>query len=58
MAYTDFTLKELDKKFGIDSQVSRLFDISRIDAVSPSDWLTESLEIGSRLRLNLSLIHI
>ncbi len=52
MAYRDFTLKELDKKFGIDSQVSGLFDVSKIDTVHPSAWLTESLEIGNQLRLN------
>jgi len=52
MAYRDFTLKDLDKKFGIDSQVIDLFDVSKITKLSPSAWLSESLEEGHALRLN------
>ncbi len=52
MAYKDFTLKELEKKFGISSQVDKLFDLSDITPMSPSAWLSESLEYGQQLRLN------
>ena len=52
MAYRDFTLKDLNKKFGIEIQIEGLFEVSKIDAVHPSAWLTESLEIGNQLSLN------
>jgi len=52
MAYKDFTLKDLEKKFGINSQVDKLFDTSSITKINPSAWLKESLEYGQELRLN------
>jgi len=52
MAYRDFTLKELNKKFGIEIELTELFEVSKIDVVHPSAWLTESLEIGNQLSLN------
>ncbi len=52
MAYKDFTLKELEKKFGISSQVDKLFDLSDITPMSPSAWLSESLGYAQQLRLN------
>lgn len=52
MAYKDFTLKDLEKKFGIINQVVKLFDISKIEEVTPSAWLMESLEAARILRLN------
>ncbi len=51
MAYRDFTLKELDKKFGIESQIALLFDLSNIAKVSPSEWLDYSLNLGQQLQL-------
>jgi len=51
MAYRDFTLKDLDKKFGIESQVIKLFDASKITKISATEWLNHSLNLGQRLQL-------
>jgi len=51
MAYRDFTLKDLDKKFGIESQVVSLFDVSNIARISASEWLSYSLNLGQQLQL-------
>ena len=51
MVYRDFTLKELDKKFGIDSQVAVLFDASKIIKIPINEWLKHSLERGQQLQL-------
>jgi len=52
MAYRDFTLKDLEKKFGVINEVVGLFDLSKIKEVLPGAWLMESLEAGEMLRLN------
>ena len=52
MAYRDFTLKSLEKKFGIMHQVNDLFDVSKINTISASEWLNRSLSLGQGLRLN------
>ena len=52
MAYRDFTLKDLDKKFGLESQVTSLFDISKITEIPVSEWLNGSLERGREIQLN------
>jgi len=52
MAYRDFTLKDLEKKFGIKHQVTELFDISKITKMSVGEWLNRSLKYGRQLRLN------
>ena len=50
MAYRDFTLKGLEKKFGIRHQVDELFDASKIDKVAASEWLNISLTFGQQMR--------
>jgi len=51
MAYRDFTLKALEKKFGIVGQKTNLFDVSTITKISASEWLNCSLEFGQQLQL-------
>ncbi len=51
MAYRDFTLEDLKRKFGIRNKVAPLFDGISINQVSVSDWLNKSLSIGQKLRL-------
>ena len=50
MAYRDFTLKDLDKKFGIINQLVPLFDLSKIEKITPSEWLNLSLTLGQQMR--------
>lgn len=49
MAYTDFTLADLNRQFGVTNRIESLFD--RMEPVSPSTFLRESLKRGQRLRL-------
>jgi hypothetical protein len=47
MSYSDFTLKDLQNKFGIKNKVCRLFD--KLEPIEPSDWLKTTLEKTSKL---------
>lgn len=47
MAYSDFTAKDLTKKFGLRFQAENLFPDLR--SVPPSPWLLEALEKGQEL---------
>lgn len=49
MAYTDFTLADLNRQFGVTNQIGSLF--GTIDSVAPTAFLRESLVRGQRLRL-------
>lgn len=49
MAYTDFTLADLNRQFGVTNQIGPLF--GPIDSVAPTAFLRESLVRGQRLRL-------
>jgi len=54
MLYSDFTLKDLQNKFGIKNKVSNLFQ--KFESLEPSDWLkavlykTLQLNIKSEIR--------
>jgi hypothetical protein len=48
MAYSDFTLSELDEKFGVSNQRKRLFgDIKPVPEIS--DWLKYTLKLSEEL---------
>lgn len=49
MAYTDFTLADLNRQFGVTNQIGPLF--GQVDPVAPTAFLHESLARGQRLRL-------
>lgn len=49
MAYTDFTLKHLHKKFGISNKIALLFP--KLAPIEPSDWLKDMLQKASLLPL-------
>ncbi len=49
MAYTDFTLAELQKKFNISNQVVALFEGQDISPIQPSAVLTEQLNEAEHL---------
>jgi len=51
MAYRDFTLEELNKKFGIKNKRNPLFNDVLIQQVSPSDWLEKTLSLSRKLLL-------
>ncbi len=46
MAYSDFTAKDLIQKFGVELLGENLFP--DIKSISPTEWLTTSLEIGEK----------
>jgi hypothetical protein len=48
MAYTDFTLKDIQIKFGINNIVERLFP--NFEPINSSDWLTLTLLKASKIR--------
>jgi len=48
MAYTDFTLKDLELKFGIINKVETLF--TKFEPIIPSDWLKLTLSKTSKIR--------
>lgn len=48
MAYTDFTLKDLELKFGIKNKVEPLFP--KFEPIIPSDWLKLTLFKSSKIR--------
>ncbi len=41
MSYSDFTLRDLQNKFGIKNHVAHLFD--KLEPIMPSDWLKTTL---------------
>jgi hypothetical protein len=47
MAYTDFTLDDIELKFGVRNRVARLFET--LPPIEPSDWLKRSLTIAASL---------
>lgn len=49
MAYTDFTLSDLNRQFGVTNQIVSLF--GNVNPVAASAFLRESLSRGQRLRL-------
>ncbi len=49
MAYTDFTLKHLYTKFGINNKIAPLFP--KLAPIEPSDWLKDMLQKASLLPL-------
>ena len=49
MAYTDFTLADLNRQFGVTNQIGPLF--GPVSPVIPTAFLRESLARGQRLRL-------
>jgi len=51
MAYRDFTLEDLKRKFGLTNKVVPIFSNISIQPIRVSDWLNKSLSIGQRLRL-------
>lgn len=46
MAYSDFTAKDLRQKFNIEFSGEYLF--TDVKTISPTEWLTTSLEIGKK----------
>ena len=58
MAYRDFTLRDLEKKFGIQNIVVSLFADVSIAQIPPGEWLAKALSFSRKLVLRLSLIHI
>lgn len=49
MAFTQFTSKDLAKKFGIKFRATHLFDNPVIQHVKPTNWLLETIERGKRI---------
>ena len=49
MAYRDFTLEDLQIKFGILSKKVLLFEHIQLERKPASDWLKKSLSIGQKL---------
>jgi hypothetical protein len=49
MAYTDFTLKSLYTKFGINNKIATLFPT--LHPIAPSDWLKDMLQKAALLPL-------
>jgi hypothetical protein len=49
MAYSDYTLLQIEENFGIKNQVVSLFE--RVESVEPSDWLLNLLQIAKELPL-------
>jgi len=47
MSYSDFTLKDLQNKFGIKNKVTVLFQ--SFEPIQPSDWLKVTLASGAQL---------
>jgi len=47
MSYSDFTLKDLQNKFGIKNKVNQLFD--RLEPIEPSEWLKATLKKAVKL---------
>ncbi len=47
MAYSDFTLEDIETKFGIENRIEKLFDSPK--PVQPSKWLLETLENAKNL---------
>ncbi len=43
MAYQDFTIGELRKKFGVKIKDASVFDIKTIRRIEPSAWLIETI---------------
>ena len=51
MAYRDFTLRDLENKFGIQNTVVPLFAGVSISQISPSEWLAKALSFSRKLVL-------
>jgi len=49
MAYTDFTIEDLETKFGIENRMEYLFQ--KFEPLQPSDWLKTTLENVSKLQV-------
>jgi hypothetical protein len=49
MAYTNFTAKDLSKKFGVKFRAAHLFKPIETPEVTPSAWLKETLIRGQRI---------
>jgi len=49
MAYTDFTLSDLQKQFNIGNKIVQLFDKENIELLTPSEALAEQLAETERL---------
>ncbi|MFK7946887.1 MAG: hypothetical protein AB8G11_04805 [Saprospiraceae bacterium] len=49
MAYTNFTARDLTKKFGIKFRAEHLFEKMNVPKVEPSSWLKETLSRGQRI---------
>ncbi len=47
MAYSEYTLLQIEEEFGIKNQITNLFD--KIDPIEPSDWLLNLLQIAKEL---------
>jgi len=47
MAYTDFTLKDLENKFGVSNKVVQLF--GNLEPIEPSEWLQSTLALCAEL---------
>ncbi len=47
MSYSDFSLKDLQNKFGIKNKVENLFP--KFEPLEPSNWLKTTLESGAQL---------
>ena len=51
MAYRDFTLRDLEKKFGIQNIVVSLFADVSIAQIPPGEWLAKALSFSRKLVL-------
>jgi len=49
MAYSDFSLKELNTKFGVDNKIAQLFP--KLNPIEPTDWLKDMFLKASFLPL-------
>ena len=56
MAYRNFTFAELESKFGVIQTKSNLFDLSEIPAITPSDYLLETMRLSKSLPLTTEKI--
>lgn len=50
MAYSDYSLLQIEEEFGIKNQIDDLFD-TKIERVEPSEWLKDALQIAKELPL-------
>ena len=51
MSYTNFKFVDLEKQFGLTQTQQELFDVTKIQNITPSAWLLETLEVGNLMPL-------